>query len=238
MIAVFVNTFTVLLGSFLGLVFRKGIPEKFKDAIMLAIGLCTLFIGIQGALKGENVLVAIISMVLGVAVGTGLDLDGKVNDLAAWTEKKFTKADNTGSGAFAQGLVTAFLLWCVGAMTVVGSLEAGFGNYEMLFTKSLLDLISSMMLASSLGIGVIFAAIPLFLFQGGLVLLSGLLEPLLTTSMINELTCVGSLMILALGLNLINVTKIKVVDFLPGIIFAPIVSALLTLVLNLFGIVL
>lgn len=229
MIAVIINTVAVLIGSLVGLIFRKAVPDRFSDAIMLAIGICTLFIGIQGSLKSENVLVAIISMVLGVAVGTALDLDGKINGLASWTEARFRKENSTDrTGAFAQGLVTAFLLWCVGAMTIIGSLEAGFGVYDKLYAKSLLDLISSCMLASSLGIGVIFAAIPLAIFQGGLVLLSGLLQPLLTTSMVNEITCVGSLMIIALGLNLMKITRIKVVDFLPAIVFAPFVCAMMT----------
>ena len=238
MLGVFVNVAAVLIGSTVGLVCRKGIPDRFKDAIMLAIGLCTLLIGIQGALKTENVLIAILSMVVGTAIGTGLDLDGKVNGLAGLVEKHFagkttaaekgsreekTLTDTPAPGSFAQGLVTAFLLWCIGAMTIVGSLQAGISHdYSMLFTKSLLDLISSGMLASSLGVGVIFAAVPLLIFQGGLVLLSGLLEPLLTASMINEITCVGSLAIMALGLNLIGITKIKVADFLPALLVVPV----------------
>lgn len=231
MIAVLVNAAACIIGSLVGLVCRKGIPDRFRDSIMLAIGICTTFIGIQGALKSENVLVAIISMVLGVAVGTGLDLDAKINNIALWTEKKFQKDATSSTGSFAQGLVTGFLLWCIGAMTIVGSLQAGFGNYEMLYTKSLLDLISSAMLASSLGIGVLFAVVPLIIFQGGLVLLSGFIEPLLSTSMINEITCVGSLMIFALGLNLMSITKIKVVNFLPAILFAPLACVLMSYVI-------
>lgn len=229
MLAVIVNTIAVLIGSAVGLVCRKGIPQKYRDAIMLAIGICTLFIGIDGALAGENVLVAIVSMVLGVAVGTLLDIDGKLERLGKFVESKFA-AGGTRTPV-AQGLVTAFLLWCVGAMTIVGSIQAGVAhNYEMIFTKSVLDLISSIMLASSLGIGVLLAGGLLFIWQGGLVLLSGLIEPLLSTAMINEITCVGSLLIIALGLNIIGITKIKVADFLPAIVFAPIVTALFSVI--------
>lgn len=229
MLGVIVNVIAVLAGSMVGLVCRKGIPDKFKDAIMLAIGICTFYIGIKGALKGDNELVAIISMVLGVAVGTALDLDGKVNGMAKKVEERFSREEG---GRFSQGLVTAFLLWCVGAMTIVGSLESGInGNHSMIFTKSLLDLISSSMLASSLGVGVIFATVPLLIFQGGLVLLSGLIAPLLTEVMISEITCVGSLLILALGLNLIGITKIKVVNFLPAIFFAPFVCQIMAAVM-------
>ena len=235
MIGVIVNVIAVLVGSTVGLVCRKGIPAKFKDAIMLAIGICTLYIGIKGSLKGDNELVAIISMVLGVAAGTALDLDGKVNGLALKTEKRFSSDQGDGN-TFAQGLVTAFLLWCVGAMTIVGSLEAGInGSSSMLYTKSLLDLISSSMLASSLGVGVIFAAVPLAVFQGGLVLLSGFLSPILTEAMIGEITCVGSLLIVALGFNLMGMTKIKVVNFLPAIFFAPFVCRAMELVMAFAG---
>ena len=227
MFAVIVNTIACLVGSLVGLIFRSGIPAKFRDAIMLAIGFCTCFIGLSGAMSGENVLVTIISMVFGVAIGTALDIDGKINAAANWTEQKFQNDKNSQSGAFALGIVTAFLLWCVGAMTIVGSLEAGFGKYDLLLTKSVLDLISSCMLASSLGIGVLFATVPLFLFQGGLVLLSGIIQPLLSPSMVNEITCVGSLLIFALGLNLIGLTKTKVADFLPAIILTPFVCALM-----------
>jgi len=229
MLAVIVNTIAVLIGSAVGLVCRKGIPQKYRDAIMLAIGICTLFIGIDGALAGENVLVAIVSMVLGVAVGTLLDIDGKLERLGKFVESKF--AAGGANTPVAQGLVTAFLLWCVGAMTIVGSIQAGVAhNYEMIFTKSVLDLISAIMLASSLGIGVLLAGGLLFIWQGGLVLLSGLIEPLLSTAMINEITCVGSLLIIALGLNIIGITKIKVADFLPAIVFAPIVTALFSVI--------
>jgi len=226
--AVIVNTVAVLVGSLVGLVCKKGISEKYNAAIMTALGLCTFFIGISGALKGENVLVTIVSMVIGTAVGTAIDIDEKINKLANWAQTKFEK--NNSSSTFAQGFVTAFLLWCIGSMTIVGSIQAGIShNFEMLYTKSLLDLISSVMLASALGIGVLFASVPLLIFQGGIVLLSGILAPVLSDAMINELICVGSVMIIALGMNMIGLTKIKVSNFLPAIIIAPVVTPLLAL---------
>lgn len=226
MIGVFVNVATVLIGSTLGLVFKKGISKKYSDAVMTGIGLCTVFIGISGMLKGENVLVAIISMVLGALAGTALDIDRRLNSAGDFIQKKMKKTEGSKS-TVAEAFVTASLLFCVGAMTIIGSLEAGLkGDNTTLFTKSILDLFSSMMLSASLGIGVIFASLFVLVFQGGLVLLSGVLESVLTDGAIAEITCVGSLMILALGLNIIGITKIKVANYFPALIFAPVICAL------------
>lgn len=224
MLGVLVNTATVLLGSLIGLLFRKGIPEKIEQAVMTAIALCTLYIGIDGALAGENVLVLIFSMVLGAALGTLLDLDGGLARLGGFVERRFRKEEGV---SVAEGFITASLLFCVGAMTIVGSLNAGLrGDNSMLFTKSLLDLCSSMMLAASLGVGVLCSAVFVFLFQGALVLLSQVLAPLLSEAAIAEITCAGSLMIVALGLNLLGLSKIKVTNLLPAMLFAPLMLAL------------
>lgn len=229
MLGVLVNVATVLIGSTIGLVFKKGISKKYSDAVMTGIGLCTVFIGISGMLKGQNVLVAIISMVLGALVGTALDIDGKLNSVGDILQRKMKKTAD-GKVSVAEGFVTASLLFCVGAMTIIGSLEAGLkGDNTTLFTKSILDLFSSMMLSASLGIGVMCAALFVLVFQGGLVLLSGLLESVLNEAAIAEITCVGSLMIFALGLNLIGITKIKVANYFPALIFAPVVCALFAL---------
>lgn len=226
MLGVIVNVATVILGSTIGLVFKKGISKKYSDAVMTGIGLCTVFIGISGMLKGQNVLVAIISMVLGALVGTALDIDGKLNSVGSILQKKMKKTED-GKVSVAEGFVTASLLFCVGAMTIIGSLEAGLkGDNTTLFTKSILDFFSSMMLSASLGIGVMCAALFVLVFQGGLVILSGLLDTILNEPAIAEITCVGSLMIFALGLNLMGITKIKVANYFPALIFAPIICVL------------
>ena len=228
MIGVLVNTITVIIGSCVGLLLKKGIPQRLTTAIMLGIGLCTIYIGIDGMMAGENTLVLIVSMVLGALVGTWLDLDGKIQALGDWIEGKFNhnqSENGTTQVSLAQGFVTAALLFCVGSMTIVGSLNAGIsGDNEMLFTKSLLDLISSSMLAASLGLGVLLSAVFVLVFQGALVLLASVLAPFLTTAAIAELTCCGSVLILALGLNLIGLTKFKVADYLPALVFVPILS--------------
>lgn len=220
MLGVFVNTATVLLGGTVGLLFKKGLPERISKAVMLALGLCAMYIGIDGTLEGNNTLVLILSMVFGTAVGTALDLDKGIQKLAGALEKRLARED--GSISIAEGFVSASLLFCVGAMTVVGSLNAGLRNdQQMLLTKSLLDLISAFMLAASFGIGVLFSAAFVFVFEGSLVLLAQFIAPLLTDAAVAEMTCAGSLMIVALGLNLVGIGKFKVANFLPALVFAP-----------------
>lgn len=229
MLGVIVNTIAVIIGSTIGLLCKKGIPKKIADAIMTGIALCTVYIGISGSLAGENTIAVIISIALGAALGTILDIDGFLGRTGDRLEKKFS--DKGAAGNVSKAFVTASLLFCVGSMTIVGSLTAGLsGDYEMLFTKSVLDFISSMMLSVSLGIGVLFAALFVLVFQGALVLLAGVLAPVLSTSAINEIICAGSIMIIGLGLNMLGVTKIKVADLLPALVFVPLVLWLLQFV--------
>lgn len=222
MLGVLVNVLTVLVGSCIGLLFKKGIPQRVSTAAMIGLGVCTLYIGITGSLCGENVLIVIAAVVLGAIIGTLLDIDGAINTLAKKAEDRFKKE---GQGvSIAEGLVTATLLFCVGSMTVTGSIQAGLmGDNSILITKATLDFVSSMMLASALGIGVLFSTLSVLVIQGGLVLLAGLLAPLLSTGAINEMTCVGSLLIVMIGTNLMGISKIKVADFLPAILIAPLI---------------
>ncbi len=219
---VIVNTITVLIGSGVGLLLKKGIPEKLNKAVMTAIGLCTIAIGVTGIMKGQNQLVMILSMVFGTIVGTLIDIDKRLESLGDKLAKKSKAQENT----FSQGFVTASLLFCVGAMTIVGSMNAGIsGDNQMLYTKSVLDLISSSMLAASLGFGVMCASVFVLVFQGALVALSMMLGSFLSDFAVAELICAGSVMITALGLNLIGVTKIKVANLLPGLVFVPLFCA-------------
>lgn len=234
MLGVIVNVITVVIGSSIGLLFKKGIPEKVSSAAMTGLGVCTLYIGISGSLCGENVLILIASVVLGVIVGTLLDIDGAVNRLARKVEAKFRKENSKVS--IAEGIITATLLFCVGSMTVTGSVQAGInGDNSVLITKAMLDLVSSMMLASTLGIGVLLSAVAVLVIQGGLVLLAELISPLLSTGAINEMTCAGSILIIMIGTNLMGITKIKVADFLPAILLAPIIYNIVPLFEKLTG---
>ncbi|MBQ2392257.1 MAG: DUF554 domain-containing protein [Clostridia bacterium] len=227
MIGVIVNTITVIIGSIIGMLGGKLIPERVNKAVMVAIGLCTVYIGVDGALAGSNTLILIISLVLGTIVGTLIDIDKGINWLGDTMGKRF----KSQKGNFAEGFVTASLVFCIGSMTIVGSLKAGIeGDNSMIFTKSLLDLISSSMLVSALGVGVLVSAVFVLVFQGALVLLAGLLEPILNDFAVSELICVGSVMIIGLGLNLIGVTKIKVANMLPALIFAPVICKIYELI--------
>lgn len=230
MIGVLLNTATVIIGSAIGMLFKKGISKRLSDAVMIAIGACTLYIGISGSLSGKNVLITIISMVLGVIVGTLIDLDKQINKVGDFFKNKFSKTGAT----FTEGFVTGSLLFCVGAMTITGSLSAGItGDNSTIFAKSLLDLISSMMLSSVLGIGVMAASVFVLVFQGGLVLLAQYIGPYLSQGVIDEITCIGSVIIILLGLNIIGVGKFKVANFLPAIFFAPFVYYLYNLFIGL-----
>ncbi len=227
---VLVNVLTVIIGSTVGLLLKKQIPEKLTSAVMTAIGLCTVAIGVTGIIKGQNQLVMIISLVLGTVVGTLIDIDGKLTKIGDKLQKKSKKGENEKS-TFSEGFVTASLLFCVGAMTIVGSMNAGIsGDNEMLYTKSVLDLISSTMLGASLGIGVLFSSAFVLVFQGGLVALSMALGSFLNDFAVAELICAGSVMITALGLNLIGITKIKVANLLPGLVFVPFVCKIFEMI--------
>ncbi len=229
MTGVIANTFTVIIGSMIGLIFKKGIPEHVSNAVMTGLGLCSIYIGIDGVLAGENVLITIASMAIGAIIGTILDIDDAINRLGAWVEKKFSGKKN-GKVSIAEGFVTASLLFCVGALTINGSLNAGLtGDNTLLYTKAFLDLFSSPMLAASLGIGVLFAAAFVLGFQGLLVLCAGFIAPILTQTAIAEMTCVGSLLIIALGLNIIGATNIKIANYLPAIAVAPILCSIVSL---------
>lgn len=221
---VFVNVGTVIIGSGVGLLLKRQIPEKLTSAVMTAIGLCTIAIGVSGVIQGTNQLVMIISLVLGTVVGTLIDIDGRLSALGDKLQKKREGKSSSDNATFSQGFVTASLLFCVGAMTIVGSMNAGIsGDNQMLYTKSLLDLISSSMLAASLGFGVMAASVFVLLFQGGLVALSMVLGSFLSDFAVKELICAGSVMIIALGLNLTGIAKIKVANLLPGLVFVPLV---------------
>lgn len=228
MVGVIINVVTVILGASIGLLFKKKISDRISKAVMVGLGVCTLYIGISGSLEGENVIVAIVSIVLGVIIGSLLNIDDAITNLSKKVEYKFKKEDDSTS--IAEGLLTSTLLFCVGSMTITGSIQAGInGDNSLLITKAMLDFVSAMMLASSLGIGVLFSSVSVFLIQGSLVLLSWVIAPVLSSAAINEITCVGSLLIIMIGTNLMGITKIKVADFLPAILLAPFIYYLISL---------
>lgn len=223
MFAVLVNAVVVLLGGLIGLVFRKGLPERFSDSIMKIIGAFALCIGMMGVFKSQNNLVMLISAVLGTVCGEMLDIDAGLARLGGFLERRF----HTSSGGIAQGFISSTLLFCVGAMSIVGSIEAGSGaGGETLYAKSVMDGISAIMLASTLGVGVLLTSVSVLVFEGVIALLAGVLAPILTEAMLAEIIAVGSLLIVLMGFNTMSITKTKVANMLPAILWAPFVTML------------
>ena len=225
MLGTLVNTAAVLVGSCIGLLFRKGLPERFGQVIMKGLGLCVMCIGVKGALKGENEIIAILSIAVGAVIGELLRLDERLEKLGGWIERKCKKREDDKTSV-TEGFVSASLLFCVGAMTILGSLESGIsGDHSTLFLKSILDFTCSIIYASTLGYGVIFSAATVLVIQGSITLLAGWIAPVLTETVILEMSCVGSILIIGLALNMLGITKLKTMNYIPAI-FLPLLFCL------------
>lgn len=228
LVGTLVNTGAVLLGSLIGMLLGNILPERLRDTVMKGLGLCTLFVGIDGMLGGSNALIAIISVAVGAVIGELCDLDGHLNRFAEGLEKHFKKGREGAGPSLAEGFVTASLVFCVGAMTIVGALNDGLtGNHEMLFTKATLDFASSIIFASSLGLGVMLSASAILVIEGGIACLASLVAPILqqNPNTIPEMTVVGSILIVGISLNLLGVAKLKIMNYVPAI-FLPILLCL------------
>ena len=210
-----INFLLVIAGTLLGLIFKKGIPERVKTTLMNGMALCVLYIGVTGLFEdGTDIIIVIISFALGSVIGELIDFDGIINRLGSRLEAKLGK----GETKLAEGFVTATLLFCVGAMTVVGSIESGIsGDNSTLYSKSMIDCVAAMALTSSLGIGVILSSLSVLILEGGLTLLAVFVEPILTDTIVTQMSIIGSLLIISLSLNMLGLTKIKVMNYLPSI---------------------
>lgn len=227
MLGTIVNTVAIILGSAVGFFLKGGIKERFNLIVMNGLALCILLIGISGALKVNDMLLVILSIVIGGILGEYLDIDKRLKGLGDGVEAKLKGR----GGKISEGFVAASLLYCVGAMAIVGSMESGLlGNHKILFTKSILDGISAVILTSSLGMGVAFSAVSVFIYQGIITVLAFALKSILTTTVISDITAVGSLLIIGLGLNMLGVTKLKIVNLLPGVFIPIIYEAILKLI--------
>jgi len=216
MIGTLVNTGTVAAGSLIGLIFKKALPQKYQTIYFQAIGLFTLLLGCKMSLNMTLPLLTALSLVLGGITGEAVNLEARVEQFGSWLKTK------TGSqnDKFTTGLTTAFLRFCLGAMTITGAIEEGFGRTsDLLLTKSILDFFSSIMLASALGAGVLFSALPLLLFQGGITLLVSLLGRGIPPEIISELTVVSGIILIGLGINLLEIKKLKVINLLPALLW-------------------
>ncbi len=223
MLGTIVNVLAIIAGTVLGLIFKKGIPEGSKEITFSAIGLSVILIGLKMGMKGSNELILIISLVVGGLIGEALGIDNHLNGLG---EKLYKIAGNKDS-TFIQGFVTASLIYSIGAMATLGPLEAGLnGNYQILFVKSTLDGITSIILASTFGIGVVFSILPVFIYQGLITLFAGMLEGILTETVITYLSATGGLLITAIGINMLLKREIKVANLLPAIVVSVVVTLL------------
>jgi len=224
MFGTIVNVAAIIVGSLLGLILKGGIPKKVGDTVIQGLGLSVLLIGITGAIKVNNLMLVIISMLIGAAIGEAIDIDRMLNNLGNKVETRFKGK----GGHVSEGFVTSSLLFCVGAMAIVGALDSGLrGDYKILFAKSVLDFVFSVITASSLGIGVMLSAISVFIYQGTITLLASVLKGFLIQSVITDMTAVGSLLIIGISLNILGVSKIKVANFLPAM-FIPVFYQIIT----------
>jgi len=219
------NVFTVVVGSLLGLLVRSRLPQGMTALVFQSLGLFTLFLGVYLGFKTEGSwLVIVFSLVLGSILGYSLRLEERINAFGDYLKVKI-KSDNA---QFTEGLVTAFLLFCVGPMAIMGAIEDGLGrSWDLLFTKSIMDGFSSMALASGFGVGVLLSVVPMFLFQGSISLFAIYLEPFLSESMINELTAVGGILLIGLAFNILEIKKVGVLNMLPALLFVPVMIKLM-----------
>ena len=232
MLGVIVNTITIIGGGIIGLIINKGIPERLNKTIMDGIALVVMYIGISGALKGDNPLYVVICISIGAFIGELIDFDKLLNKFGEYIDKKFSKnkVDEDDDKELSRGFVSASLLFCVGAMAVVGAIQSGLnGDHSTLLAKSVLDGVSSIFFAASMGLGVILSSIAVFIYEGIIALGAGALSSILSNAVVTYMTCVGSLLIFALGLNMLKICNIKVANLLPSM-FIPIILGIFNII--------
>lgn len=226
-IGTFVNMFAVLVGSLIGLAFRNQFPERIKEITFKGLGLITLVIGMQMALKIQNPLLVIFSVLIGGIIGEILKLEEHINQSGNWLKSKIGSKEE----GFTDGLVTAFLLFCVGSVTILGALDEGIrDDRTLIYTKTMLDGFSSIALSAVYGTGVVFSILPMLIFQGGLTVLATQLQGIMSEVMIQEISATGGILVLGIGFNLLELQKIRVNNFLPALL----VVILLKLAIDFF----
>lgn len=236
MFGVIVNSLAIICGGLLGLIVNKGIPKRLDKSIMDGLALVVTYMGISGALKGDNPLYVIISMVIGIIIGELIDIDKLLNKFGLYLDDKisnkntYTLDEENKENKISKGFVSSSLLYCVGAMAVVGSIQSGLSNdYSVLFAKSVLDGVSAIFFAASMGVGVLLSSIAVFFYEGIITLGASELSSILSTNVITYMTCVGSLLIMAMGLNMLKICDIKVANMLPAM-FIPIILGIFNII--------
>ncbi len=228
MLGNFANAFAIIIGSFIGVFLKDRFKESYKDIIMSSIGLAVLVIGISGAIKTENMLLVVISLVIGSILGEWFKIENKLENIGKFIEGKV----GSGTSNISNGFVTASLIYCVGAMAIVGALESGLtGNNQTLFVKAILDGVTSIIFSSTLGIGVAFSSISVLVYQGLITLTANTMKIFLTDPVITEMSAVGGVLIMGIGVNLLGLKKIKIGNMLPAI-FIPIIYYIFSLMLG------
>jgi uncharacterized membrane protein YqgA involved in biofilm formation len=226
-----INLVAVIVGSLLGVLLGHRFPERIRQTVVAGLGLFTFGLGIQMFLKTENVLVVLGSLLIGAILGEWWKIEDGLHSFGTWLEVKFMKGDNAGQAKFVRGFLTASLLFCIGPMAILGSIDAGLkGNYQILAVKSVLDGFASLAFASSLGIGVLFSILPLLIWQGGITLLAFQVQSIFTASMMNEMSATGGLILMAIAIgSLLEIKPIRAGNFLPALAIAPLITFVLTL---------
>ncbi len=231
LLGAFINALLIMVGALVGRIF-KNIPESMKSSVLSIIGLAVALLGIKMGFESDNFIILMISLVVGTVIGEWLDLDKQMNRLGQWVESLFSKKrTNNNQISIAEGFVTASLIFVVGSMGVIGALDSGLRNdHNVLITKGLIDGFISIILTSTLGIGVLLSALPVFVYQGLIALFAGVISSFIPEAalqmFIHEMTAVGGVMIFAIGLNIAGLTKIKAANLLPGIVVVGIVVAI------------
>jgi len=209
-----VNTIAIILGSLVGLVFKRGIPARFNITILQSMGLAVILVGLKGAFKTDDLLLIIVCLAVGSAMGEWLGIEDWLQVAGQWFEARFSGPD----GGFAKGFVTATLIYCVGSMAIVGAMESGLtGDHQTLYAKSLLDGITAIVFTSTMGIGVMFSAVSVLIYQGLITGAAILMKPFLVPEVINQMAAVGGLLIVGIGINILEIRKINVGNMLPAI---------------------
>ena len=229
-----INFVAIIAGSALGILFGSRLSENLKMTVIAGMGLFTAAVGIQMFLKTENALVVLGALILGALLGEWWGLEDRLQTLGVWLEKRFSGNSGGGSSHFVRGFLTASVLYCTGPMGVLGSISDGLkGDYLTLSIKSVLDGITSIAFASTLGIGVAFAALPVLAYQGLISLLAAQLNSVMTTSMMNEMTATGGVLLMGIGISsLLEIKKIRVGNFLPSLVLAPVIVYVLHLIIK------
>ncbi|NLU50962.1 MAG: DUF554 domain-containing protein [Syntrophomonadaceae bacterium] len=226
MLGTVINAAAIVFASLLGLVLRKGIPEQMRIGLLNGLGLVLVVLGVQMGTKADNITVVVTSLILGIVVGEWLNLQQALDVFGARLEARFSPE----GGCFGEAFVSSSLLFCVGAMAIMGSLENGLtGRIDILLVKALLDGIYAVICAASMGIGVMFSSLPVLLYQGTISLLAGAVKPYVTPEMLSNLTSLGGILILGIGLNTLKLADIRIANLLPGLLLVPVLMVVLGL---------